>query len=116
MFENRSRLWVVHISNHEEIAVRAKAEGFICIGWTAIGDLSAFNTREKMKAAFKKGYPSWSDGSVRSSYGQVFRFAHEMEVGDPVVYPIKGSQEIMIGQIAGPYRWAADDQELLDND
>lgn len=116
MFENASRLWVVHISNHAKIAARAQREGFVCIGWTRIGDLTPHDTRDKMKAAMHRAFPDWSSGSVSSSYGQVFRFAHEMKVGDPIVYPVKGSREIMIGQIAGPYRWASDDRELMEND
>lgn len=116
MFENKSNLWVVHISNHESSALRAQEKGFICIGWTKIGNLAPHDTRDKMKAAYRKGFPEASDGSIRSSYGQVFRFAHEMRVGDPVVYPIKGSRDILIGEIAGPYRWAEDDRELVEND
>jgi restriction system protein len=116
MFENRTSLWVVHISNHEPSALRAQEEGFICIGWTKIGNLAPHDTRDKMKAAYRKGFPDASDGSIRSSYGQVFRFAHEMQIGDPVVYPIKGSRDILIGEIAGPYRWAEDDRKLAEND
>jgi len=116
MFENATRLWVVHISNNAKIATRAQREGFACIGWTRIGDLSPHDTRPKMKAAMHRAYPDWSDGSVNASYGQVFRFAHEMHIGDPVVYPVKGSREIMIGEVAGPYRWAADDRELVEGD
>jgi len=33
-------LWVVHIGNDDRIALRALEEGFVCIGWTDIGDLS----------------------------------------------------------------------------
>jgi restriction system protein len=113
MFDDKSRLWVIHISNDEDCAQRAQSEGFICIGWTKLGNLAPYNTRDKMKAAYRKAYPSVSDRSVHSSYGQVFRFAHEMAVGDPVVYPIKDSRDILIGEIAGPYRWADDDKQLL---
>lgn len=81
-----------------------------------MGDLSQLDTREKMKLAMQRTFPDWSSGSINASYGQVFRFAHEMRTGDPVVYPVKGSREIMIGEVAGPYRWAADDKELLNND
>jgi len=68
-----------------------------------------------MEAAYRRAFPEASAGAIRASYGQVFRFAHEMAVGDPVVYPIKGSRDILIGEIAGPYRWAEDDAELLEN-
>jgi hypothetical protein len=52
--------------------------------------------------AYRKAYPEASEGTIRSSYGQVFRFAHEMSVGDPVVYPIKNSRDILIGECAQP--------------
>ncbi len=116
MFENASHLWVIHISNHEKIAQRAQEEGFVCIGWTKMGDASPYNTREAMKTAMRKTWPDWSDPTVYASYGQVFRFAHEMKIGDPLVYPVKGSRELMIGEVSGPYRWAKDDPELFKND
>jgi restriction system protein len=116
MFDNASHLWVIHISNQEQVARRAQQEGFICIGWTKMGDASRHNTRPAMKAAMRKTWPSWSDATVYASYGQVFRFAHEMTIGDPVVYPVKGSREIMIGEIVGPYCWVNDDPALVAND
>ncbi len=107
MFESAQRLWVIHIGNDHDVAALAQRDGFICIGWTRIGDLSPFDTPEKLKAAYERAFPSKSAASVRSSYMQVFRFAHEMQVGDPVVYPIKGSQYILVGRIAGPYEWSS---------
>jgi restriction system protein len=116
MSETSNRLWVVHISNNAVVAARAQREGFICIGWTAVGNLAPLDTRERMKAEFRRAYPDWNDGSISSSYGQPFRFAHVMREGELVVYPVKGSREIMIGEISGPYRWAAEDRELLRSD
>jgi restriction system protein len=116
MFENKTTLWVIHISNSEEVASRAQKEGFVCIGWTRLGNLAPYDTREKMKIAYRRAYPDASDGSVRSSYGQVFRFAHEIRIGDPVVYPIKGSRDILIGEVIGNYRWAGNDKELIEKD
>lgn len=116
MFENHSRLWVVHLSKDAAIAARARKEGFICIGWTKIGDLAPYNTRERMKTVMRKAYPGWSDEKISASFGQVFRFAHEMKIGDPVVYPVKGSRDIMIGKISGAYQWRGDDSVLLQAD
>lgn len=115
MFESASRLWVVHISNNARLAERARNEGFMCIGWTKIGDLTPHDSREKMKAAYEAAFPTKSAAHVRSSYGQVFNFAHEMQVDEPVVYPIKGGRDIMIGRIDGDYEWS-DDPELVDGD
>jgi restriction system protein len=115
MFDNANRLWVVHISNNAQLAQRAREEGFICIGWGKLGDLSPYDTREKMKARYHEVHPTKSAAHVRSSYGQVYKFAHEMEVGEPVVYPIKGGRDVMIGRIAGPYQWS-DDEDLQAGD
>jgi restriction system protein len=115
-FEDAETLWVVHIGNNNRIALRALDEDFVCIGWTAMGDLSEYDTRDKMRSAMERTFPDWKRAKIRSSYGQPYRFAHEMEVGDPIVYPVKPNSEIAIGRIDGPYRWAEDDQDLAEND
>lgn len=115
MFEDAKRLWVVHISNNARLAERARNEGFICIGWTRVGDVSAYDTRAKLKKAFVAAWPKRSKQSVANSAGQVFKFAHVMKVGEPVVYPIKRGRDVMIGKIAGPYEWSSD-PELVEGD
>jgi len=116
MFEGKETLWVVHIGNDDSAALRARDEGFVCIGWTKLGDLSQFSTREAMRAAMEKAWPDWKQKKVSSSYGQVFRFAHTMKVGDPIVFPIRPTSQVAIGRISGDYKWASDDAELVEKD
>ena len=101
-------LWVVHIGNDEQVALRALNEGFLAIGWHEIEDLGSHDTRAKMRAAYEQTYPSEKPKTVSSSYGQPFRFAHAMQVGDPVVFPVKPTGEIAIGRIDGPYKRSED--------
>lgn len=110
------KLWVIHIGNNDRIAKRVQEEGFICIGWTRMGDLTPFDTRDEARDACKRTYPDASDAKVRSSFGQPYRFAHKMRIGDLVVYPIKGSRNLYIGRISGDYVWRGDDADLRDND
>ena len=116
MFEGKETLWVIHIGNNDRIALRAREEKFLCIGWTLIGDLSPYNSRDKMRNAMERAFPTAKPATIRSSYGQVYRFAHKMEVGDPVVLPIKPTGEIAIGKIAGEYHFATEDKDLVEND
>lgn len=51
MFEDRDTLWVVHIGKGDHVPLRARDEGFICTGWTAMGDQSQYTTREATRAA-----------------------------------------------------------------
>lgn len=114
-FSNASTLWVVHIGNDDRIALRAREEGFVCIGWTKMGDLAPYDTRPKMRKAMEHTFPNWKSKTISSSYGQTFRFAHEMQVGDPIILPVRPTGEIAIGQISGPYRWS-DDKDLVEHD
>ncbi len=115
-FHDKTTLWVIHIGNNDRIALRARDEGFVCIGWTDIGDLSPYDTREKMRAAMENAFPSGKPKSISATYGQTFNFAHMIEIGDPVVLPVKPTGEIAIGRIAGPYQYAHDDPDLVKND
>ena len=114
-FSNANTLWVVYISNDDRIALRARNKGFVCIGWTDMGDLSSYDARNKMRAAMERTWPNWKPKKVSSSYGQPYRFAHEMQEGDPIVFPVRPTGEIAIGRIAGPYQWS-DDSELAKYD
>lgn len=116
MFEGRETLWVVHIGKDDKIPLRARDEGFICIGWTRMGDLTQYSTRPAMKEAMGKTWPNWKQGKVNSSYGQVFRFAHKMQIGDPVVFPIRQTREVAIGKITGPYEFRQPGDELHELD
>ncbi len=116
MFDGKDTLWVVHIGKDDRIPLRARDGGFVCIGWTDVGDLSQYRTREAMKAAMAKTYPGWKPQKVSSCYGQVFRFAHEMQIGDPLVFPIKQTREIAIGRIKSDHRFVPPGDELHELD
>ncbi|MEE9296304.1 MAG: restriction endonuclease [Phycisphaerae bacterium] len=81
-----------------------------------MGDLAQHNTRGAMKAAMSKAYPNWKDEKIRATYGQVYRFAHVMAIGDPVVFPIKQTREIAIGRIKSAYRFTPRGDELHELD
>jgi restriction system protein len=80
-----------------------------------MGDLSPYDTRAKMRRAMEQTYPSWKPKTVSASYGQPFRFAHEIKVGDPIVLPVRPTGEIAIGRVSGPYRWSGD-PDLVEHD
>lgn len=106
-FEGRETLWVVHIGKDDLIPLRARNEGFVCIGWSKIGDCTPYKNRDAMRAVVAKTWPEWSARKVSASYGQVYRFAHMMKAGDPIVFPIRQTREIAIGCVTGTYRYEA---------
>lgn len=112
-FPDAATLWVVHIGNDDRVALQALDKGFLAIGWPDIADLAAHGTRAKMRTAYEAAYPMDKPKTVSSSYGQPYRFAHEIEEGDPVVFPVKPTGEIAVGRVSGPYR-RSDDPALAE--
>lgn len=68
------------------------SEGIMCIGWDAMGDLSQYATREDMRTAVKKYFPT--DGSAVNDSLAVWQFANEMKPGD-IVIAKKGMNKIV---------------------
>ena len=86
----------------------------IAIGWREFGDLSAIEpTREAFKKHYEDTYPGAKKGSIATSAGMLFRFAHEVQIGDYVVFPSKSNREINIGIIEGDYTYKPDSGEYV---
>ena len=86
----------------------------IAIGWKAFGDLSVLDaTREAFKAHYEKSYPDAKKGSIPTSAGMLFRFIHEVQIGDYVVFPSKTDRKINIGIIEGEYEYVPSSDEYV---
>jgi len=78
----------------------------IAIGWKDFGDLSVIpDNREAFKQRYIEVYPDAKKGSIASGAGMLFRFIHEMQEGDYIVYPSKINREINIGIVTGAYTY-----------
>lgn len=81
--------------------------GYIAIGWPEIGDAGEIAAnRDAFKKAYAKAIPDSKPGTIPVSAGQIYRFAHEMQIGDLVVYPSKYDRLINLGEIVGGYEYA----------
>ncbi len=76
----------------------------IAIGWKEFGDLSKIdNSREAFKEHYEDVYPDVKRGSIATGAGMLYRFIHEMQIGDYIIYPSKVNREINIGSVQGEY-------------
>lgn len=81
----------------------------VAIGWNAIGDLSTLpDSRDAFKERYKNIFPDDKEGHVRISVGMLYRFVHEVKIGDYVIYPSSIDRKINIGQITGEYQYVPD--------
>lgn len=76
------------------------------MGWQKVGDLSQLSPeREQFKLAVAQAYPEKKPGAIPVDGGQLFRFVHEMQVGEYVAYPCKTDRKIHLGEISGVYEY-----------
>ena len=61
--------------------------------------------REAFKAAYAAAYPDEPPMAVANQAGQAFRFVHEMQVGELVIYPSKIDRLFHVGRISGGYEF-----------
>lgn len=82
------------------------SNGYICVGWDEVGDLSAFASEEDFRAAFAERFPyNGNQSMVTRKAREVWRLA-SLEPGDRVVANEGTSKVLAIGTVVEPgYVW-----------
>lgn len=76
----------------------------IAIGWEEMGNLSLINeSRDAYKEKYVEVYPNAKKDSIATSAGMLYRFVHEVQEGDYVVFPSKIDRKINIGIVESDY-------------
>lgn len=96
------KVWGIHTKD-DNLFLK---QNLIAIGWKDMGDLSKIpDNREEFKARYSKVYPDAKKGSIPTSSGMLYRFCHEVQIGDYVLYPSPKDRMINIGEIIGDYQY-----------
>ena len=110
MADSDKRLWGIHTQDEALFLKQDK----IAIGWKDMGDLRQIPAnREDFKTKYFETYPDAKKGSVPTSSGMLYRFCHEVQIGDYVVYPSKSDRMINIGEVTGDYVYDAEQPEYV---
>jgi hypothetical protein len=103
------RVWLIRAGRegqHEQLALD---EGVALIGWSDLGELSPEMSRDDLKELIREQYGEERVRSVASQAGQIYRFIHDVQVGDLVVLPLRTKpNHVALGRILGPYRYRMD--------
>ena len=73
----------------------------ICIGWSALGDLSDIATKDELSAKYSEIWPENKVRTKAQDVGQIWRFLKEIRVGDYVVFADGGVCHI--GKVVSDY-------------
>lgn len=103
---NESTIWGIHGGRTGDADTLFLKHNRVALGWTKIGDLSKpKNNRDAFKAAVASAFPDKTPMQVANNAGQLFRFVHEIKVGDLIVYPSQRDRQIHIGRVEGSYAY-----------
>lgn len=104
------KVWGIHTMNDNLFLNK----GVIAIGWSEVGDLSKIEpTRDAFKAKMISAYPNAKKGAIPTSSGMLFRFVHEVQLGDYIVFPSKVDRQINLGIVEGEYTYEPSEAEYV---
>ncbi len=110
MVDSEKRLWGIHTQDDNLFLKQGK----IAIGWREMGDLSMIDdNRDAFKARYQSVYPDAKKGSIPTGSGMLYRFCHEVQSGDYIVFPSKSDRMINIGEVTGDYVYDAAQPEYV---
>ncbi|MCR4646859.1 MAG: restriction endonuclease [Oscillospiraceae bacterium] len=100
LLADEKRVWGIHTRDD----LLFLKHDVIAIGWREIGDLSQIQpTREAFKEKYASVFKDEKKGQVALGAGMLYRFAHEMQIDDYIVFPSKSNREVNIGIVTGSY-------------
>lgn len=102
-------VWLVRAGAHGEFQAKFLTENRIYVTWDRLDvNLQKLPNRDALLDAMKDRYPD-AKPKVLINYGsQVWPFAHDIQVGDWVILPLKHERAIQIGQVTGDYQFCPD--------
>lgn len=102
-------VWGIHMGAH--VGSTPIDEGYIAIGWDGIGDLSKLEaSREAFKEKLASAYPNTKAGAIPVQAGVLYRFVHDMQEGDIIIYPSKSDRMVNIGRVTSSHIYNTDDK------
>lgn len=101
-------IWGIHAGRDGEVDALFKS-GFVAIGFQPTPDLRTLpSNREAFKETVRRSFPMMKPNAIPNIAGQLFRFAHELNTKDLIVYRSKVDKMIHIGTDLGEYEYRKD--------
>lgn len=101
-------LWGIHAGQTGEADALFLKSSVVAIGWPRVGNIAKLPAnRDGFKTAVANAYPEIKAAGIPNSAGQLFRFVHEMTIGDLIVYPSKRDRQVHLGTVVGEYKFDA---------
>lgn len=98
---DKPAVWAVRM---KRLGLSSVEKGFVGIGWRQLGDLSVIAPdREAFKQAHLAAIPEAKRREMEIEASMLFRFVHDMQPGDVLVYPCDEDGLVHLGRVTGGY-------------
>ena len=106
----QKRIWAVRAGSSSEVDSLFILKNQLAVNFSEVdGDASALPaSRGAFKEAFGRSGRASKPSAIPIQAGQLFRFVHEMRIGDYVIYPRKIDRTLRWGEVIGPYVYDTD--------
>ncbi|MCL3817909.1 AAA family ATPase [Aeromicrobium wangtongii] len=99
-------MWGIH---NDQARIDPVADRAVRIGWDGAGNLSTVApSREAFKKHLAEAMPEIEQQAIAGSAGTLYRFIHEIKVGDVVVCPNRSNRTLNVGRVSGDYEYRPD--------
>ena len=96
-------MWMIRSGSGGYLFDEFKEKGLVKIGLPRIGDLSGMRSRSAITRELDGLFPKWSRGKRIIWAGQLYRFAHEIHIGDEVLTYDPSHRVYLLGIIISDY-------------
>lgn len=111
---NGQRMWAVRAGIRGNAHLWFLEREAIGLSDPGLGDLRKISPdRQSFYAAYRSLRPHETPTGISGIGGKFFRFIHEFDIGDLVVYPCRVDGLIYVGRVDGAYTYSNDRNEVL---
>lgn len=102
-----NRWWMVR-SEGGTLTADFERSGCVALGWAQVGDLRAYKDRDQLRVKLADLYPHDKPRQLASVVGMLYRFCHELSVGDFAVSYDPERRLYLVGEITSDYEFDLD--------
>lgn len=103
------RMWAIRAGHGGQAHDLFVSKQIIGLRDASLGDLRRLGTtREAFYTVYKLLHPRDTKTAVTGIGGKYFRFMHEMQTGDVVIYPSTVTDTVYVGEVTSGYRFSKD--------
>lgn len=100
------RVWVIRAGRGGEAHDLFLGKNLVALSDAKLGDLSKLEaTRGEVSSAYRRVHPHETRIGSAGISGKFFRFAHEINVGDLIIYFALPDKQFYVGEVTGSYRF-----------